>query len=97
MRFSSLRSKAGKSVDEDTICLLWLPQGERGRWLILLPPFVKEMFPVMCDALLLTLEEVLKQEMPSSLKESWRIVYNALSNDMIRAQAKTIRRASSKA
>jgi methyl-accepting chemotaxis protein len=46
-----------------------------------------EMFPIMGDALLLTLEDNLKADFTDAVKAAWVETYNALSQDMIRAQA----------
>lgn len=55
-----------------------------------------EMFPVMGDALIFTLEETLGDEFTQPVREAWNETYKALSQDMIRAQAKTSKRKSSK-
>jgi hemoglobin-like flavoprotein len=47
-----------------------------------------EMFPFMGDALMHTLETTLKSDFTEDIKESWVIVYSALSEDMIRGQVK---------
>jgi methyl-accepting chemotaxis protein len=53
-----------------------------------------EMFPIMGDALLHTLETTLKSSFTKPVKEAWLEVYSALSQDMIRAQVKTKKRGS---
>lgn len=53
-----------------------------------------EMFPMMGESLIYTLEESLKEEFTGAVKESWLEVYKALSQDMIRAMAKHNRRTS---
>jgi methyl-accepting chemotaxis protein len=45
-----------------------------------------EMFPIMGDALMHTLQTTLKDDFTDDIKESWVEVYTALSQDMIRAQ-----------
>jgi hemoglobin-like flavoprotein len=47
-----------------------------------------EMFPIMGDALLLTLETTLKGDFTEPIREAWIETYKALSQDMIRAQIK---------
>jgi methyl-accepting chemotaxis protein len=47
-----------------------------------------EMFPIMGDALMHTLETTLKSDFTEPVKEAWLVVYSALSQDMIRAQIK---------
>jgi hemoglobin-like flavoprotein len=46
------------------------------------------MFPIMGDALLLTLETTLKGDFTEPIREAWIETYKALSQDMIRAQIK---------
>lgn len=53
-----------------------------------------EMFPVMGECLLVTLEECLKEAMTDNHKQAWRVTYNALSQDMIRAQQREKKRLS---
>jgi methyl-accepting chemotaxis protein len=53
-----------------------------------------EMFPIMGDALLHTLEATLKSSFTGPVKEAWVEVYSALSQDMIRAQVKAKKRGS---
>jgi methyl-accepting chemotaxis protein len=54
-----------------------------------------EMFPIMGDALIHTLEETLKaDDFTEPIKEAWIEVYKALSQDMIRAQVQLKRRQS---
>ena len=53
-----------------------------------------EMFPIMGDALLHTLEKTLKSDFTEPVKEAWIEVYSALSQDMIRAQVKAKKRIS---
>jgi hemoglobin-like flavoprotein len=53
-----------------------------------------EMFPIMGDALLHTLETTLKSDFTETIKEAWIEVYSALSQDMIRAQVKAKKRIS---
>jgi hemoglobin-like flavoprotein len=45
-----------------------------------------EMFPVMGEALISTLQDTLGADFTESMKDSWRETYDALSADMIRAQ-----------
>lgn len=47
-----------------------------------------EMFPIMGDALMHTLETTLKADFTEPVKEAWLQTYSALSQDMIRAQVK---------
>jgi hypothetical protein len=47
-----------------------------------------EMFPIMGDALIHTLETTLKADFTDNIKEAWVETYKALSQDMIRAQIK---------
>jgi methyl-accepting chemotaxis protein len=47
-----------------------------------------EMFPIMGDALLHTLESTLKDDFTEPVKAAWVEVYSALSQDMVRAQVK---------
>lgn len=55
-----------------------------------------EMFPIMGDALLHTLEASLDdKEFSSTVREAWVETYAALSQDMIRAQAALNKRKSS--
>jgi methyl-accepting chemotaxis protein len=54
-----------------------------------------EMFPIMGDALMHTLTTTLKSDFTEDIKESWIIVYSALSQDMIRAQL-SVKRSGSK-
>jgi methyl-accepting chemotaxis protein len=54
-----------------------------------------EMFPIMGDALMHTLTTTLKSDFTEDIKESWVIVYSALSQDMIRAQL-SVKRCGSK-
>jgi hemoglobin-like flavoprotein len=51
-----------------------------------------EMFPIMGDALVHTLETTLKGNFTEPVKEAWLQVYAALSQDMIRAQLQAKRR-----
>jgi hypothetical protein len=51
-----------------------------------------EMFPIMGDALVHTLETTLKSDFTEPVKEAWLVVYSALSQDMIRAQLQAKRR-----
>jgi hemoglobin-like flavoprotein len=51
-----------------------------------------EMFPIMGDALVHTLETTLKSDFTESVKEAWIEVYSALSQDMIRAQLQAKKR-----
>jgi hemoglobin-like flavoprotein len=51
-----------------------------------------EMFPIMGDALMHTLTKTLESDFTEDIKESWVIVYSALSQDMIRAQLSVKRR-----
>jgi hemoglobin-like flavoprotein len=48
-----------------------------------------EMFSIMGDALVHTLETTLKGEFTDRIREAWLETYKALSEDMIRAQIKT--------
>ena len=54
-----------------------------------------EMFAVMEDALLHTLQETLKDDFDESHRQSWTEVYEALSSDMKRAMSKSKSRSSS--
>jgi hemoglobin-like flavoprotein len=47
-----------------------------------------EMFPIMGDALIHTLESTLKKDFTDNIREAWVETYKALSQDMIRAQIK---------
>lgn len=47
-----------------------------------------EMFPVMGEALILTLETTLGDDFTPEIREAWKETYNELSQDMVRAQAK---------
>jgi hemoglobin-like flavoprotein len=53
-----------------------------------------EMFPIMGDALLHTLESTLKDDFTEPVREAWVEIYSALSQDMIRAQVKAKKRIS---
>jgi len=53
-----------------------------------------EMFPVMGDALMHTLSETLKNDLSDETVDAWKETYGALSQDMIRAQAKAQKRRS---
>jgi hypothetical protein len=53
-----------------------------------------EMFPIMGDALILTLETTLKGDFTDPIREAWIETYSALSQDMIRAQIKAKRKGS---
>ena len=44
-----------------------------------------EYFPVMGEALILTLEETLKEEITPEIKEAWKETYHELSSDMVKA------------
>jgi hemoglobin-like flavoprotein len=48
-----------------------------------------EMFPIMGDALIHTLESTLKDDFTEPVKAAWVEVYSALSQDMVRAQVKS--------
>ncbi len=56
-----------------------------------------EMFPIMGDALLHTLETTLKDDFTDPIREAWIETYSALSQDMIRAQVKVKQRGSKNA
>jgi hemoglobin-like flavoprotein len=43
-----------------------------------------EMFQMMGEALMVTLEQVLGVEYNDAVKEAWRVTYHELSQDMIR-------------
>jgi methyl-accepting chemotaxis protein len=47
-----------------------------------------EMFPIMGDALMHTLETTLKGDFTDAVRDAWKETYSALSQDMIRAQVK---------
>lgn len=47
-----------------------------------------EMFSIMGQCLLQTLEETLKDHMTDTHKKAWQLTYSALSGDMIRAHKK---------
>jgi methyl-accepting chemotaxis protein len=47
-----------------------------------------EMFPIMGDALIHTLETTLKDDFTDNIRDAWVETYKALSQDMIRAQIK---------
>jgi methyl-accepting chemotaxis protein len=51
-----------------------------------------EMFPIMGEALIHTLETTLKDDFTEPVKEAWVEIYSALSQDMIRAQLQHKRR-----
>jgi methyl-accepting chemotaxis protein len=53
-----------------------------------------EMFPIMGDALMHTLETTLKADFTQPVKDAWLQTYSALSQDMIRAQVKAKTRGS---
>jgi hemoglobin-like flavoprotein len=53
-----------------------------------------EMFPIMGDALMHTLETILKADFTEPVKEAWLQTYSALSQDMLRAQVKNKTRVS---
>jgi methyl-accepting chemotaxis protein len=53
-----------------------------------------EMFPIMGDSLLHTLETTLKSDFTEPIKAAWVEIYSALSQDMIRAQVKAKKRIS---
>jgi hemoglobin-like flavoprotein len=46
-----------------------------------------EMFPVMGEALFLTLENVLGSDFDTVTRAAWKETYNELSQDMVRAMA----------
>lgn len=54
-----------------------------------------EMFPAMGEALLFTLQKQLGDQFTTAMEDSWKETYNTLTQDMIRAQAKMIKRKSS--
>jgi hemoglobin-like flavoprotein len=56
-----------------------------------------EMFPIMGDALIHTLETTLKDDFTDPIREAWIETYSALSQDMIRAQVKVKQRGSKNA
>jgi hemoglobin-like flavoprotein len=47
-----------------------------------------EIFPIMGDALLHTLETTLKGDFTDPIRDAWVEIYKALSQDMIQAQVK---------
>lgn len=47
-----------------------------------------EMFAMMGEALMTTLEQVLGKEYNAAVKEAWRVTYHELSQDMIRPMMK---------
>ena len=47
-----------------------------------------EMFPVMGDALLKTLEQTIGAEFTDAVRDAWKETYAELSQDMIKAQTK---------
>jgi hypothetical protein len=47
-----------------------------------------EMFPIMGDALMHTLETILRADFTEPVKEAWLQTYSALSQDMLPAQVK---------
>jgi hypothetical protein len=53
-----------------------------------------EMFPIMGDALIHTLETILKADFTEPVKKAWLQTYSALSQDMLRAQVNTKTRVS---
>jgi len=53
-----------------------------------------EMFPIMGDCLIQTMEETLKDGLSDEVKEAWKETYAALSSDMIRAQKNVNKRSS---
>jgi len=55
-----------------------------------------EMFSIMGDALVETLETHLGKDFTEPVREAWLETYKALSQDMIRAQVKHNKRASGK-
>jgi hemoglobin-like flavoprotein len=48
-----------------------------------------EMFPIMGEALIYTLQTILKSGFTERINEAWIEIYSALSQDMIRVQLKT--------
>jgi len=53
-----------------------------------------EMFPVMGEALLITLREHLKGDMTPDVEEAWKETYQALSQDMVKALTRASKRKS---
>jgi len=47
-----------------------------------------EMFPVMGDALVHTLNECLGDDFPDEIREAWKETYIEISSDMLKAQLK---------
>jgi len=53
-----------------------------------------EYFPVMGEALILTLKETLNDEITPEVETAWKETYEALSSDMIKSIIKTSKRTS---